>query len=173
MKTIPISVRISQEDATFINQLQIDGATTASEKLRALIVEARQRRARQLDYLGCFQMLREQLTPVTERIKKGELEGEMHSEILARVVEWLPDFVAYLMATVHPGDDEITAPVLVDTEKGVTDRVFRLLESMVQLAVTRECPCYTPELMRSRIRPVLQLAEVISRSIKEEGESRS
>ena len=38
---IPVSVRITQEDADFIAELKIEGANTPSEKIRELLKQAR------------------------------------------------------------------------------------------------------------------------------------
>ncbi len=38
---IPLSVRIDQEEADFIAQLSIEGASTPSEKIRELLKQAR------------------------------------------------------------------------------------------------------------------------------------
>lgn len=166
MKTIPISVRLSQEDAEFLSQLQIEGAATPSDRLRAIIGEARLRRSRPLDYLGCYQMLREQLAPVTEMVRQAELEHNSHSEVLARALDWLPDFFAFLVAAVHSDGDKPGEQELVAAEQGVADRVFRLMESFTQMAVTERCPCYMPELIRQRIKPLLALTTVITNTIE-------
>ena len=63
-KTVPISARISHEDAEFISQLKINEATTPSDKLRAIISDAKRQRLRTQDYRGCFQMIQELLMPV-------------------------------------------------------------------------------------------------------------
>ena len=166
MKTIPMSVRLSQEDAEFLSQLEIEGAATPSDRLRAIIGEARLRRSRPVDYLGCYQMLREQLAPVSELVRQAELENNNHSEVLARSLEWLPDFFAFLVSAVHsggasPGEKELTA-----AEQGVADRVFRLMESFTQMAVTERCPCYMPALIRERIKPLLDLTTVITNNME-------
>ena len=41
--TTPLSVRLSEDDTSFLSKLEIDGAVTASDKIRGLIRQARQR----------------------------------------------------------------------------------------------------------------------------------
>ncbi len=41
MKKIQIGARVNEEDAEFLNLLEINGATTPNDKLRAIIEEAR------------------------------------------------------------------------------------------------------------------------------------
>ena len=45
-KSIPISLRISEEDAAYISSLEMSEAVTPSEKIRALIKESRKNRER-------------------------------------------------------------------------------------------------------------------------------
>lgn len=98
-KTIPISARVSHEDAEFISRLKINGATTPSDKLRAIIADARRQKSRTKDYRGCFQMIQELLMPVNETIRQVELDNHEHSELITRAVEWLPDVLAYIVSS--------------------------------------------------------------------------
>jgi hypothetical protein len=43
----------------------------------------------------------------------------------------------------------------------MTDRVFRLIESTLQLAITQASASYTPALINERVSPVLDLLEAI------------
>ena len=43
-KSVPLSVRVSPDDARFISQIDIAGAATPSDKVRALLADARKRR---------------------------------------------------------------------------------------------------------------------------------
>ena len=47
---IPVSVRITQEDADFIAELKIEGANTPSEKIRELLKQARLAHTQTRDY---------------------------------------------------------------------------------------------------------------------------
>ena len=47
---IPLSVRIDQEEADFIAQLSIEGASTPSEKIRELLKQARMSHETVRDY---------------------------------------------------------------------------------------------------------------------------
>jgi len=61
MKKIQIGARISPEDADFLNLLEINGAKTPSDKLRAIIEEARLRREYSHEFTGSYRMIQEQL----------------------------------------------------------------------------------------------------------------
>ena len=46
VRSVPLSVRVAPEDADFISRVEIAGAETPSEKVRALLAEARRRQNR-------------------------------------------------------------------------------------------------------------------------------
>jgi hypothetical protein len=70
---------------------------------------------------------------------------------------------AYLLSTFTRSDHDINERDLLDLEKGITDRIFRLIESVMQMGVTQQCPCYNPSAINQRIAPVLELAQVIAK----------
>ena len=160
-KTIPISTRFSPEDAEFIAQWEGDGAKTPSEKLRGIIAEARRNQSGTEDYAGSLHLTTSLLASTLHIIRRSEHAHGVHSALLIRVGEWLPECMAFLMSS--NGDDEtLDHDDLVRIEKALADRVMNLMQSVLQLAVTRTGPCYDPQVIRSRIEPVLELAEVVS-----------
>ena len=161
-KAVAISARIPQEDAVFISQLKINDAKTPSDKLRAIIAEARRRQENQQDYRGCMTMIQDMITPVGARARELELEQGRHSELVSRVLEWLPDTMAFIMAAGGVMEGEQTGQQLNTLENGIADRVFRLMESVLQMGVTQRCPCYDVQAIQARVEPVLDLMRVIS-----------
>ena len=160
-KSITISARIAHEDAEFLSQLNVDGAATPSDKLRALITEARKRKEMPQDYAGSLQMIQEIIGPIATQVRQVELEEKMHSELLTRTFEWLPEMVAYLVASAPGGETDQIPEQLKAYERGLADRLFRLVGSILQLGVTPHCACYTQDAVSRRIAPVLDLAQVI------------
>jgi hypothetical protein len=61
---------------------------------------------------------------------------------------------------------------MASLEEDVADRVFRLIESVMQLGVTRNSRCYDQALITDRIVPILDLARVVdaTRANFKEGE---
>ena len=95
---IPISVRISQEDADFISEFKIEGANTPSEKIRELLTQARLAHSQTHDYSTAL-AAQEQFFQVARRdVLHAEKEWGIHSHIVARLFEQLPDFAATLAA---------------------------------------------------------------------------
>jgi len=162
-KMVPISTRISQEDVEFISQLKVSGATTPSDKVRAIIAEAKRRSEGMEDYRSAFKMMQELFQPVREYIREAELETGKHSELVTRLIEWLPDMTAYLLSTFTRSEHDIDEQDLIDLESGLADRIFRMIESVMQMGVTQRCPCYNPSAINQEIDPILELANVIAK----------
>lgn len=161
-KTVPISVRLSHEDAEFLSSLKINGATTPSDKLRAIISENRQRHSKITDYQGCFQLIVKFMEPAVAAIRKAEMDQGVHSDIITRSFEWLPDVIAYLVSSLSKSESgEIGLQDLKDLEKGFSDRIFRVMESVLQLATTQWLHGYDPQSLEKRSKTFLDLAGLI------------
>jgi len=171
-KTVTISARIPIEDAEFISQLQVNGATTPSDKLRAIIDEARRRQLGKQDYRGCMIMMQDLIAPVSTHTREQEHIRHVHSELVTRVLDWLPDTMAFVVASVNSKDIEPDADVLKDLEDGITDRVFRLMESVLQMGITQRCPCYNRQAIQERMGPILDLTQVIGMAHQQVEEKR-
>ncbi len=168
MKKIQIGARVNAEDAEFLNLLEINGATTPSDKLRAIIEEARLRREFSHDFTGSYRMIQEQVTPITERIKKAEFEKNIHSAQLTRILEWLPEFYAYSLSSL--ADDAESKEELANYEKGAVDRVARLFESLLHLELSTQASSYTPGVFRDHVSSLAELIRIIhTTSQKKEG----
>lgn len=165
MKSIPISVRVSQNEAESLARMQIPGATTPSEKLRALIMEAHRRQQGPADYAESITQVQQWLAPLLESVMLAESRHAQHSDIVALLREWLPDFLAFARltgrgATLAPNGVSLEA--LCALEQGIAERLFRLMERVFQLALISRCHCYDPELITRRMELIQQLAAIIT-----------
>jgi hypothetical protein len=165
-KSVPISVRISAEEAEFLARLQIQGATTPSEKLRAVLEVARRRKEGPADYSGARAEANELLGPVFQELHRAELARGKYSALVGLIGDWLPDTLALLRARGLERQPLEQPGVLEDLEKGLADRLFRLVEAVLHLAVTRRCNCYDPDIASARMTAILELADIISRNRK-------
>ena len=160
-KTIPMSVRVTHEDAEFIAQYNIQGATTPSDKLRAIISDARRRHYGTNDYVSCLNMLADFFSPAWQRIQAEQTNQKMHSELVAQFMEWLPETMAYFIThsyfTGQPeGQERLTE---LETELG--DRIFRFMENVFRLGITKENPCYDKSAVIDRVGPMLELGDLL------------
>jgi hypothetical protein len=168
MKKVQIGARVNVEDAEFINLLEINGATTPSDKLRAIIEEARLRREYLGDFSGSYRMVQEQVAPIMERLKKAEFEMETQSLQLTRILEWLPEFYAYTLSSLPLEID--SERDLVDYEKGVIDKVTRLFESLLHLELSSQKSSYSNEFMEKHMSHLADLIKIVMTTAnKQEG----
>ncbi len=168
MKKIQIGARINAEDAEFLNLLEINGAKTPSDKIRAIIEEARLRSEYAQEFTGAYRMIQEQITPLVEKIKKAEFERGIHSVLLARILEWMPDFYAYCLCSLP---EEINSEEdLANYEKGAIGRIARLFESLLHQELSSQSTSYSDGVFRNHISAISEIIKLIEQSSqKKEG----
>lgn len=154
---IPISVRISQEDADFITKLELDGAHTPSEKIRELLRQARLAHTQAQDYETLLAQAERLFATAHHDVLYAEKKLGVHSALLARLFELMPDLVATLAA-----DLPKTAQVadLCQYERELMWRVVRLMDSVLQLAVTGRGAAYDDKVMKD-LDNTLKLASIV------------
>ena len=158
-KSVQMSVRISDADAAFLAQLGIAGATTPSEKLRAVLADARRRHQGTQGYSTCLVLMEEMFAPALRRLRRLEHEAHIHSEVLRQLFSWFPDVAALLMTGVPDQDEDDQA--LKALEARVADQVFALFEEVLHLGLTTRIQCYDQQLISARLEPVLELVKLI------------
>lgn len=160
-KTVPTSVRLPDRDAEFIAGLEINGARTPSEKLRAIVAEARERHEKPGDYTASRNRVERDLSPEMSAIRGAELALSSHSELLAIMHEWLPEVMAYLISSVPGGKALAKKDALIQFEQGVVERIFRLFEAALRLGVTEKSPCYDQHVIDQQLDRLTDLMELI------------
>lgn len=154
---IPVSVRISQEDADFIASLQIEGAHTPSEKIRELLKQARLAHSGAQDYAAALNRAEQFFQTAKHEVLQQEKHLGVHSHILARLFELLPDLNATLSAD-RPSEADLAA--LQKYEREVMWRIVRLFDSILQLAVTGKGAAYDDNVL-VQLDNTLKLAKII------------
>lgn len=162
-KTVSLSTRISQEDAEFLSGLKIQDANTPSEKLRVIIADTRKRHEGMQDYRNSLLMYQDMLNRVVTASRELELENQIHSELVSRLIEWLPDMMAFATAMGSKLQQEKNVESLKEFEDGITDRSFRLFQSILQMGITDTCPCYQTDAVSKRMTEVVKLVNVIQK----------
>lgn len=165
-KTVPLSVRVSHEDAEFIANLYIGDALTPSDKVRAIIREARKQKERKDSYEGYLATAQDSLGALLQKVKSLELDEHQHSELVAIFGDWVADAYAFVAAAQHSGDGEILD--LKHLEEGIADRVFRLLETVARMGVTKKAPCYDPDIVSKKFIQLMELTQIINQRIAKE-----
>ena len=159
-KTKQVGVRLTDEEAEFLASFKVANAATPSDKLRAIIDQARQRYLGTEDYAGSLALVHELLEPTVNIIKQSEHSQRMHSELVIRLMEWVPECMAFLIAS-NGRETTLDASQLEEIEAGIAQRVFVLMQSVLQLAVTRSSPLYDNAMLSEGVGPVLELARVV------------
>lgn len=163
-KTVPISVRITQEDAEFIARLKIDDAITPSDKIRALIRDARLQHGRQRGYEGQLAQALDELRGVMQQVKTQERESHTHSELVNVFLDWLAEAFAYTAAVdINTAKEKTALPQL---EEGIADRCFRLLEALARMGVTSRAPCYDKDIISKGFQPLAELTRLVNQRIE-------
>jgi len=162
---VTIGARVPHEDAEFISQLKIEGAKTPSDKMRAIVSEARRRHQGMNDYKKCLEVTNSFVEPFNSKVLHLEMENDTHSELIIRTLEWLPEAMAFIMSSKQRLDDDNINDVMINIEKGFVDRVFRLMESILQMGVTRRSSCYNEDAILDRVEPVMELVRVIEQTL--------
>ncbi|QGX39672.1 hypothetical protein [Permianibacter aggregans] len=171
-RTVPFSARLSAEDIQFIAELEIEGAQTPSDKLRAILADARRRREAVADFSAYLQLTQENLAPVRTYLLAAEREQGMHSEIVLRAMDSLPEVLAFLCAALD-NQTEIGAQQLKELERGVTERIVRLANAIMQTALTGQDGSYDIYQVKQRLKPLLALSQLMHEQLNKEKETTS
>ncbi|MCG8490635.1 MAG: hypothetical protein MI743_03390 [Sneathiellales bacterium] len=161
----PVSLRISQSDVEFIASLQIKGASTPSEKIRALIKEAREQHEKNRDYRSVLQEVEGRVLSVVDQVKNWEHTRKTHSELIVLFAEWLPEVEAEFLTSLQNKEENEKA--YQELEDALTDRMSRLFERMLRLLVVPDGALYSTETLSRRMEPVLELARIVEKQRKE------
>lgn len=166
MKSVPVSVRVSPEDADFIANLKIEDAVTPSDKIRALIKRARLLESREKSYEGALSSFQAQFRAVLNQLALLEDDTKTHSELVRLFLDWLIEADAFSAAAPLTKDGKKNKAQLESFEQGVMERSLRLCETVIRLGITEAAPCYEPSIVSHNIDRVLDLSTVVSASRK-------
>jgi len=163
-KTVPLSVRLSSDEAAFLAGYNPPGATTLSEKLRAMIAATRRDLAKPDDFASHLDHFEDRLSVPVRRLRRAEHAVGMHSDLLMHFAHWLPEAIASFTAKVPIDEDSNVKEQLVRLEMEIADQVFTLFEQVLRLNVTGDSPCYDRKIINKRATSVVKLSELIKLS---------
>lgn len=170
MKTVTMSVRVPADDAAFIAGLEVPGAATPSDKLRAIITEARLRHENAENLADAVHRAEQLIAAGRQHVRDLEHHHRVHSELVGLISDWLPEAAALLMTFTSgspsrkpkQASDDDALNDLVELERRLADKLFALIESVLRLGVTRQCRCYDKQVVAERLGPSLEIAQLIA-----------
>lgn len=165
-----LSARVPSEDLEWLASLDMQGASSPSEKLRALITQMRKQHDGSLDHAAGVSWMRELVSPFVTQIRAAENRSRMHSEAVAMIAESLPVLMATLMSERSFPKDAKNR--LIEVEDVLVQRSFHLLVALLRLAVTRQPNCYDPEVVARYAGQAIELAELVGTLRKENKDGR-
>jgi hypothetical protein len=154
-----VSVRIPEDDLAWLVELQLPDATSPSDKIRALIADARRRIKGAHDFARCAALFREQVRPVLDALEAYEHETHRHSELVALLAAQLPDLMASLVTAALPG--QAIADASSELEARLTAKSMRMLLGLLRLAVTGNPPTYHRAVLDPYVREIKELANLV------------
>ena len=170
-KSIPLSVRITADDATFLAELEIADAITPSDKLRAILADARQRASGSDDVASALALMERMLRPVLHRLMAAQREQGLRSDFVLELYERLPELFAGMLAAGAAVSGGATG--MRKWEAGIADQVFAFIEEMLRLGLVSQTRAYNETLIRDRLKPSLEILRLLeTASNTSEGEAR-
>ncbi|MEM8839180.1 MAG: hypothetical protein AAGE89_13880 [Pseudomonadota bacterium] len=166
MKSTSLSVRVDDDDAAFLASMQIDGARTPSEKLRALLRIEQRRQKGTRDAEEATEMFRDSLRPTRRRIRKMEAETEMRSDFLKKVYDHLPEVAGAALAGPNEEDREKSGQLRA-LEKSAIDEVFDFMQDIIELGLSPKNRVYETDYFLERVEILFRYGELIDLSKKQ------
>lgn len=158
-KSIPISVRLSDDDVAFLAGYEVQGARTPSDKMREILKAAREREEGVQDVAACEDLLRSMARPAEKGLRQLQREIGHRSDFVMKLYERLPEMLSELIASA-PGPENDQQD-LVRFEAALSAELFSLIEEIFDLGLTTPSRTYDPELMNKRLAPILEVARLL------------
>jgi hypothetical protein len=155
-----VSARLPSEDLQWLSALELPGAVTPSDKLRALIAQMRKQHEGALDYAACLAWLRDLLSPFVIALRGIEHRERTHSEAVSAIIAWAPQVMATMLSARDFGDDGVARAR--EVEDALVQCCFRLLMALLRLGVTPAVECYTPDVIEKHLPRIIELVQLIT-----------
>lgn len=159
--TTPLSVRLSEEDTSFLSRLEIDGAVTASDKIRGLIRQARQRAEPAESFPAALALSHDHLAAAVRSVRILEQDLDRHSDVASGLMAAAEEFLALALAVPRP-DAAGSPDILVRHEARLVDCAARMTEQLLRWAVTPTAPAYDPAVVSRRLEGLKDLMRLVT-----------
>jgi hypothetical protein len=159
-----VSARIPIDDLQWLATLEVQGANTPSDKLRALVTQLRRQHEGALEYSASLQWMRDLVSPFVTAVGAFEHRQARHSELLRLISDWVPQLMAILVAENSLGKEPLRKAQ--EIEEKLTVRCVQLLMGILRLGITPAADCYDPQALARHLPQIIELSGVIDSSRK-------
>lgn len=149
----PLSARIPSDLYLWLAQLQVEGATTNSDKVRVLLGQLKRQHDGALDYVAAHAWARDLMGRLRESLVRTEGRTGKQSEVVSLLLDHLTSMLA-LVVSQAPGSDSDAAKF----EEALVRRAFALCETLLRQGTTPDAAAYDPQVVRRHMGPTIQLA---------------
>jgi hypothetical protein len=159
-----VSARIPSEDLQWLATLDVQGASTPSDKLRALVAQLRRQHEGSLEYGASLQWMRDLVAPFVTAIGAFEHRYGKHSEVVRLMSDWVPQLMAILVAESSLGREPQRKAQ--EIEEKLVVRAVQLLLGILRLGITPGTDCYEPQALEKALPQVTELSALIESTRK-------
>jgi hypothetical protein len=159
-----VSARIPIDDLQWLATLEVQGANTPSDKLRALVTQLRRQHEGSLEYTASLQWMRDLVSPFATAVGAFEHRQGKHSEVLRLISDWVPQVMAILVAENSLGKEPLRKAQ--EIEEKLVARSVQLLMGILRLGITSSADCYDPQVLEKYLPQIIELSGVINSSRK-------
>ncbi|RZJ11009.1 MAG: hypothetical protein EOP39_07345 [Rubrivivax sp.] len=152
----PLSARIPSDLYLWLAQLQVEGATTNSDKLRVLLSQLKRQHDGAFDYVAAHAWARELTHRLREALVRIEGTEGRHSEVLSTLLEQITTLMALVIS--HSPADCAEA---VKLEDAVVRRAALLGESLLRQAAGT-AHAFDPGVVKRHLSTSIELASTLN-----------
>lgn len=152
----PLSARIPSDLYLWLAQLQVEGATTNSDKLRVLLGQLKRQHDGAFDFVAAHAWSRDLVGRLRDALVRVEGSSGRHSEVLNAVLDHLASTLA-LAISAAPADPAQAAQL----EDAMVRRSFSLAEALLRQGLTDEAAAYDPAVVGRHMAATIQLASTL------------
>ncbi|MDC7718787.1 hypothetical protein PQU95_16425 [Vogesella sp. DC21W] len=149
----PLSARIPADLYTWLAALQLDGATTTSDKLRILLGQLKKEEDILADPAQAHVWLGERLYPLRQALNRIELQSGQHSDALTLLLQHSTQLMALLLASQPHTQAQAT-----ELEAQLVSHTLRMAELLLRQGLGPQHASYDPDVIHQGIGGIVALA---------------
>ncbi len=153
----PLSARIPGDLYLWLAQLQVDGATTNSDKLRVLLGLLKRQHEGGHDFVAAHAWARDLTSRLREALVRIEGASGAHSAVMTAVLEHTTTTLALLISQVPATEADA-----VRLEDMLVKRSVAFIEALLRQATTGRADAYDPAVVHRYMSGAVELARAVT-----------